>query len=156
MIRFAQADDLPDICRIRRQVHKVHTDGRPDIYREPENPEAFDQLLRNIFSEDNYRLMVYETERRTAAYALIRLITTEGSCMKQDRFSYFIDEFGVDEDCRRHGIGTALMNAIFEQAKKNHAASVDLDVWTFNEAAERFYRSLGMKPKHTYLELPLK
>lgn len=155
MIRFAQADDLPDICRIRRQVHAVHTDGRPDIFREPENSAEFDQLLLEAASKDNYQLMIYEKAGKVAGYALVRLVTTSKNCMKQDRFSYYIEEFGVDKGCRRQGIGTALMNAIFEQAKKFHAASVDLDVWAFNQNAERFYRSLGMKTKHTFLELSL-
>lgn len=155
MIRFAQADDLPDICRIRRQVHAVHTDGRPDIFREPENFAEFDQQLLEAASKDNYQLMIYEKAGGIAGYALIRLVTTKNSCVGQDRFSYFIEEFGVDEGCRRQGIGTALMNAIFEQAKKNHAASVDLDVWAFNENAEAFYRNLGMKTKRTYLEFSL-
>lgn len=155
MIRFAQADDLPDICRIRRQVHKVHTKGRPDIYREPEDSAEFDQLLLDTISQDNYQLMVYETTSGIAGYALIRLVTIKDNCMKQDRFSYFIEEFGVDESCRRQGIGTALMHAILEQARDHHAAAVELDVWAFNENAESFYRSLGMKTKHTYLEFSL-
>lgn len=155
MVRIAQTRDFPEVCRIRRQVHKVHTKGRPDIYREPEDPAEFDQLLLDTISQDNYQLMVYETTSGIAGYALIRLVTIKDSCMKQDRFSYFIEEFGVDESCRRQGIGTALMHAILEQARNHHAASVDLDFWAFNENAESFYRSLGMKTKHTFLELTL-
>lgn len=155
MIRFAQANDLPDICRIRRQVHTVHTNGRPDIFREPENHTEFDQFLADNFSKGNYQLMIYKKSGGIAGYALIRLVTTKDNCIGQDRFSYFIEEFGVDEGCRRQGIGTALMNAIFAQAKKKHAASVDLDVWAFNENAEAFYRNLGMKTKRTVLEFPL-
>lgn len=153
MVRIAQPQDLPEVCRIRRQVHKVHTDGRPDIFREPEHPTEFDQLLLENISKDNYQLLVCETTAGIAGYALIRLVTIKDNCMIQDLFSYFIEEFGVDERLRRQGIGTALMNALIEQAKKDHAVSVDLDVWAFNENAESFYRSLGMKTKRTFLEL---
>ena len=158
MVRFAEAPDIPAICNIRRQVHKVHSDGRPDIYRMPESVEQiaeFDRLLSEISSQENYRLIVCETEHTITGYALLRLVTSQNLCMKQNRYSYFIEQFGMQESMRRQGIGTELMNGILDMAKADHADAVDLDVWAFNENAEQFYRSLGMTTKHTFLELPL-
>lgn len=155
MIRFATEKDLPDIFEIRRQVHKVHTDGRPDIYCMPENPKEFDQILADDFINENYQLMVCEAHSKITAYALIRLVRIAGLCMKKDRYSYYIDEFGVDAACRRQGFGTELMNAIIGTARKDHAAAVELSYWDFNESAAAFYRNLGMVTKYTSLELPL-
>lgn len=158
MVRFAELSDIPAVCEIRRQVHKLHTDGRPDIYRMPEYTQQFDRLLYDAFSQDDYQLLVCEEEdaEAIAGYALLRLVLTKGSCIKQDRFYYFIEEFGVAEEQRGLGYGTALMNAIAEEARSHHAAALELDVWGFNESAEQFYRNFGMTAKHTFLELPLK
>lgn len=158
MVRFAEAPDFPVICNIRRQVHQVHVDGRPDIYRMPESIEQmgeFDHLLSEAASTENYRLVVCETEDTITGYALLRLVTSKDLCMKQDRYYYFIDEFGVEKSMRRKGIGTELMNGILEIAKADHAASVQLSVWAFNENAENFYRHFGMTAMHTVLELAL-
>lgn len=155
MIRFAKETDLPKICEIRRQVHKIHVDGRPDIYCMPENAEEFDQLLADDFSKENYRLMVCEADAKITAYALIRLVRIAGLCMKKDRYSYYIDEFGVDASCRRQGFGTELMDGIIAAAKRDNASAVELAYWAFNETAAAFYQNLGMTPMHTLLELPL-
>lgn len=155
MIRFATKKDLPKICEIRRQVHKVHADGRPDIYCMPENAAEFDQLLADDFSKENYQLMVCEADGKITAYALIRLVRIAGLCMKKDRYSYYIDEFGVDASCRRQGFGTELMNDIIAAAKRDNASAVELSYWDFNESAAAFYRNLGMVTKYTFLELPL-
>lgn len=157
MVRFAEAPDFPVICEIRRQVHQVHADGRPDIYRMPENAEnmaEFDRILSEAVSLENYRLVVCETEDTITGYALLRLVTSKNLCMKQDRYYYFIDEFGVERAMRRKGIGTELMNGILAIAKADHAASVQLAVWEFNETAEKFYRNFGMTTMETILELP--
>lgn len=155
MVRIAKALDLPAIYEIRRQVHRLHCDGRPDIYKIPEHAEKFDQLLSGAFSSDDYLLFVCSTDSSITGYALIRRIVSTGSYMKQDRFYYFIEEFGVKEGCRLHGYGTELMNAITAHAVADNAAAIELDVWAFNESAERFYRKFGMTAKHTFLELPL-
>lgn len=155
MIRLAAKEDLPDICAIRRQVHEVHTKGRPDIFRMPENPAEFDRYLYEDFSSGNFLLYVYEADQTIMGYTLIKLLRVKEQCMKQDNFRYYIEEFGVDEACRNRGIGTSLMDTVIEQAKAAGADSVDLSVWAFNETAESFYRRFGMNTKYTFFELPL-
>lgn len=154
MIRLAQQTDLSAICLLRRQIHALHSNGRPDIYRMPENLADFDQILYEDFKKEDYRLFVYETDKINA-YALVRLVTRMKDATSCDRFFYYINEFCVDDTCRRKGIGTMLMNAIIDDAKEKGAISVELGVWAFNESAELFYRSLGMQTKNTILELSL-
>ena len=155
MVRFAEVSDLPVICEIRRQVHAVHADGRPDIFKMPKQPEVFDRMLYDSFSLENYLLFVCEDASTITGYALIRLVTSKDRCMIQDRYYYFIEEFGIEEQRRHQGFGKELMNAVIEHARSNHATSVNLDVWAFNENAERFYRSFGMTTQRTDLELAL-
>ncbi len=155
MVRFAEVPDLPVICEIRRQVHAVHVDGRPDIFKMPEQPEEVDRQLYEGFSNDDHLLFVCAAHRTIVGYALVRLVAAKDLCMMQARYDYFIGEFGVEKSMRRQGFGRELMNAVITHAEEHHATSVSLDVWGFNENAERFYRNLGMKTKRTFLELPL-
>ena len=155
MIRFAANDDMPAICAIRRQVHAVHTAGRPDIFRMPEHAEEFDQSLYETASNEIYRLFVCEADQKITGYALVRIVTVKNICMKCDRLDYFIEEIGVDASCRRCGYGKELMEYVFAEARAHSAASVFLDYWSFNENAARFYENLGMTPKRSVVELTL-
>lgn len=155
MIRLSTNEDLPAVCAIRRQVHLLHSSGRPDIFRMPEHIEDFDQSLYETASNENYRLFVCEADRRITGYILVRLLDVKNLCMKRDRLDYFIEEIGVDNSCQRCGYGKELMEYVADDAKAHGAASVFLDYWSFNEDAARFYESLGMTQKRSVVELTL-
>lgn len=154
MIRLAKDSDIPDILRIREQIHKVHVAGRPDIFKMPDNKDDFHQPLLNAFLSDNFHIFVCEADDGIAGYALVRLASPHSGSL-QTRHFYYIEEFGVDEKCRHHGYGSELMHGMINHAKVHKAASISLDVWGFNESAEHFYRSFGMTTMKTDLELQL-
>lgn len=157
MVRFAVENDLSAVCHIRRQVHQIHVDGRPDIFRMPaaDEMDSFDSYIYDIFSDESYGLLVCEVQHAITGYALIHRVIPKNHPAKQKETHFFIEQFGVDELQRKKGYGTELMQGIVELARKELASSISLDVWAFNESAEKFYRKLGMKTKQTFLELTL-
>ena len=165
MVRLATKSDLPAVLAIRRQVHMLHVNGRPDIYRMPENAAEFDQtLLDSLKTPDMYVFVVDAAtdalpsdtpSPQIVGYAVVQYKRFGALCLAKERTSAFIDEFGVDEAHRHHGYGRELMNAILAHAKKLHADDLTLNVWSFNKNAEAFYKSFGMTPKQQTLELPL-
>lgn len=168
MVRLATEKDLSAIMTIRRQVHMLHVNGRPDIYRMPENAAEFDQtLLDSLETPDMYVFVVdaagavtdslpsVSSSPQIVGYAVVQYKHFGALCIAKERTSAFIDEFGVDEAHRHHGYGRELMNAILAHAKKLHADDLALNVWSFNKNAEAFYNSFGMIPKQQTLELPL-
>lgn len=155
MVRFGEEEDFEDIFQIRLQVHELHVNNRPDIYKMPEFPEEFNQILKEDAARSDYQLFVCENDFSIVGYALVRLVRSKGLCMKQDHTFLYIDEFGVDEKFRGQGYGKELMEGLFDYAKEQKADSVELAVWDFNEDAIRFYQSFGMTPKHHHLEVPI-
>ena len=65
---------------------------------------------------------------------------------------YHIEEFGVDEKYRRHGIGTALLAFCKAEAKQKGFDRLTLNVWAFNEDAQRFYASADFRTFRCDLE----
>jgi DNA-3-methyladenine glycosylase I len=55
----------------------------------------------------------------------------------------YLDSFAVKNVFRKRGIGTLLLNATFEKAKKTGIAKVGLLVDVSNPAAEHLYDSVG-------------
>lgn len=168
MVRLATEGDLPAILTIRRQVHMLHVNGRPDIYRMPDNVADFDQtLLDSLKIPDMYLFVVDAVCDNTDAlpsatpspqivgYAVVQYKHFGSLCIARERTSAFIDEFGVDKAHRHRGYGRELMNAVLAHAKELHADDLALNVWSFNKDAEAFYKSFGMTPKQHTLELPL-
>lgn len=58
--------------------------------------------------------------------------------------SGFVKDVAVAASARRRGIGTALLNDIFDAFKRRGASRVDLKVMSTNSAAIALYKSAGM------------
>ena len=157
MVRLATPDDLPAVLTIRRQVHMLHVNNRPDIYRMPECKDDFDQTLLCNLEDPNMYLFVVDDSitGKVTGYAVMQYKHVGNLCIAKERTCAFIDEFGVDELQRHHGYGRELMNALLVHAKEYGANDLALNVWSFNKNAEAFYKSFGLMPKQQTLELPL-
>ena len=125
MIRQALEKDVEKIGKLMYQIHKVHSDGRPDLF------VVGDRKL----SDDELKNLIEEYEMRPV-------------------FVY-IDDFCVDESARGQQIGTKLYNFVTEVAKNNGCQSITLHVWNFNEGAKKFYEKIGFKPLKILMERKL-
>ena len=59
---------------------------------------------------------------------------------------------GHKGDCRRQGVGKALMDFARDDAREKGFPRIELDVWSFNDAL-RFYEAEGYTVFRRYLEL---
>lgn len=70
--------------------------------------------------------------------------------------SVLIEELVVDEECRAKGVGSALINALFERLPALACKEICLAVMPDNEAAIRFYRRHGLSEEALFLEKHLR
>lgn len=154
MIRFAKKSDLPQVNAIRRQVHEVHAEGRPDIFRRKFGKKLA-ALIHDMFREKCSRIVVADRDGEIGGFAVLDVIEKPKSPYSRARRYLRVTEFGVDEKYRRQGIGKALMDFIKQYAAENGFDTVELDVWEFNEGALRFYESVGFQTYRRYMEYRL-
>ncbi|MBR6411988.1 MAG: GNAT family N-acetyltransferase [Alphaproteobacteria bacterium] len=62
----------------------------------------------------------------------------------------FIGSIGVDENCRGQGVGKALLSGVEEEIKRRDISVIEIDVYTFNNAAEKLYDNLGYQDTKHY------
>lgn len=154
MIRFAQENDLETVNRLRRQVNDIHVNGRPDIFKAGWNDELRD-LIHVIMGEESKKIVVADHEGYIVGFAVIHAIDKpENPFMKARRF-LDIDEFGVDESHRRHGIAGKLISFIREYAKKEGFTRLELNMWEFNQGALAFYEEAGFRTYRRYMDMDL-
>ena len=66
-----------------------------------------------------------------------------------------IDEFCVDEACRRQGIASAMIAFIRDYAEKEGFDRIELNMWEFNQDALAFYQKAGFQTYRRYMEMKL-
>ena len=150
-IRFAGPADVPAILNLLRQVGKVHSDGRPDIFRAGAQKYSASQVLAML--DDPMQPIFIAAEGDTVlGYGFCQIHTYEKDPVMTDRTELYLDDLCVDQTTRGKGVGKALYAAIRDYAKQRGCHSVSLNVWSCNESAYKFYVNLGLLPRKTYME----
>ncbi len=151
-IRKANERDIAGINKLLYQVHRIHAEGRPDIFR-LDNKKYNDDELRAIISNDTTPIFVaVNEEEKVLGYAFCIYQETKGNPSLCDRKTVYIDDLCVDATERGQHVGTALYDYVKEQAKSEGCVAVTLNVWCLNAGAMRFYEKCGMKPLKVVME----
>lgn len=151
MIRRAKNTDIDRLNELLYQVQRLHAEVYPDIFKLGEKKYTTKELTA-IIEDDNTPIFVYENEGVVLGYAFCIYQLTQENHQVYRRKVLYIDDLCVDNTCRRQGVGKKLYRYVVQTAAKNGCDSVTLNVWHRNEAALRFYESMGMKPLKTMME----
>lgn len=154
MVRFAEEKDLPQVNELRRMVSALHAQNRPDRFR-PGFPPELENMIYDFYRREGTCVVVAERDGQICGMACVEYIDRPGSAYMEPRKYYYIQEFGVSEAFQRQGVGKELFAFLQRDAREKGFASIELDVWEFNEAALKFYESVGFHPYRRLLELPL-
>lgn len=139
MLELARHCDRAEVNRIARQIHQLHMDWRPDLYRMPEElfpEERFSDLV------SKRELYVAKLNGIVAGYALTRTRVVD-TPDHMPRKVFQIEQFCVDEEFRNHGIGTQMMTELRVLAKAFGCTDMQLNVYPQNDAAVSFYQKCG-------------
>lgn len=151
-IRKAHAGDIPRLNDLLYQVHRVHSAGRPDIFRTGNKKYTDEELLGILDDEKTPIFVATDAADRVVGYAFCVYQEVKGDRSLMDRKTLYIDDLCVDEVCRGQHVGTELYRFVLAEAEKNGCAAVTLNVWCLNEGAMRFYEKCGMTPLKVVME----
>ena len=139
MLELATTKDRAEVNRLARQIHQMHMDWRPDIYRMPEDlfpEERFAELIANR------ELYVAKVGGRVVGYAQT-CIRVHDLPELIKRKVFYLNQLCVDEALRNHGIGTRMMEELCILAKAFGCTDMQLNVYPQNDAAVSFYQKCG-------------
>ncbi len=153
-VRFSKKSEMEAVNAIRKQVHMVHANGRPDIFRRKFGRKLAEHIYE-FFRGDQSRVVVAKSGGEICGFASIEVIQKPRSPYNRARSFLRVTEFGVDIQHRRQGIGMALMHFIKQYAAEKGLDTVELDVWEFNKGALKFYESQGFTTYRRYMEFKM-
>jgi len=140
-------------CSLRSMMK--HDDGamppaggttiRPWQSRDREQVEALLKLLSDdaqVVTEDAPTYVAERNGRVIGMVTLCVFTTLTGS-------KAYLDHLVVAAECRRRGIGQALMEHAIDQARAAGASRIDLTANSEKEAGRVLYRALGFRQRQT-------
>lgn len=151
-IRMAEDKDIARINDLLEQVCLVHHKGRPDLFKFGAKKYTEDELKCILHNDKTPVLAAVDDDDRLMGYAFCIFQQHVNNNILTDIKTLYIDDLCVDEKLRGQHIGSELYNAALDFAKKHGCYNVTLNVWSCNESALKFYKSLGLKPQKIGME----
>ena len=151
-IRKARIKDYKEINRMLVDLHKYHSDNRPDIF---DTKERF--FTKKEFKEDLKKCnSYYVAEEDNKILGIV-----EFTYVKRNKKLYTrINAIYVKEKYRKNKIATNLVEKVIKHSNKKaykypdkYENCVELSVYSFNKSALSFYEKMGFKERCRTLEI---
>ena len=142
-IRAATMDDYAGLCALMAEVHRLHLDQLPYLFRETEGPVCGRDYLQRLIDDEQVGLFVAELDGALVGFVNVALREAPDIPIIVPRCYAHISDVVVRHDHWRAGIGRALMDRAHRWARDQGATAVELNVYEFNDGARAFYQVLG-------------
>ena len=150
-IRRAEEHDIPDIDKLLFEVHKIHSDVRPDLFKAGSKKYSDDEL-KKIIADDKTPIFVADKNGSVLGYVFCVHKQYINDNNMTDIKTLYIDDLCVDETVRGNHIGKALYEYVLDYAKRRGYYNVTLNVWADNVKAIKFYEKVGLKVQKIGME----
>ena len=154
VIRRANVTDISMLDKLLYEVHKVHSDARPDLFKAGAK-KYNDNQLAEIIKDDLRPIFVAELAEKVVGYAFCVHKQFINDNNMTDVKTLYIDDLCVDEEVRGMHIGKTLYEYVVNYAKQKGYYNVTLNVWADNTKAVGFYEKLGFKIQKIGMEVIL-
>jgi len=153
---MAHSQDIDGLIRLLQQIANLHHQGRPDIFKSGRQKYTAEELEDIITDKNRPVFVAVDDNNNLLGYCFCILRTPTSHPVFEDHLTLYIDDFCVDETIRGQGIGKKLFDAVLAYAHEQKAYNIDLNVWSFNEGAIKFYENQGFTTRSQKMELILK
>ena len=143
IVSEAKLQDAEKIGEIAFQSSLIHYKSVDNEFKEPSLHNQISYIKNSIIDKDILVLSA-ELDGKIAGYVVVYFNTYPEEYFKFHKRG-FIGSIGVDENCRGHGVGKALLNGVESELKKRNILIIEIDVYSFNQTAEKLYDKLGYK-----------
>jgi len=143
-IRQATLADHGELAVLFGQLDTFHSDRAPWLFRKAAACHRSRSYLRTLLADPASGVLVADASV-CVGVAVVHLHEAPEVPVFVRRKRTVIDRIVIHPDWRRRGIGRKLYEGCEAWAKEHHTDWIELNVYEFNEPAQRFYAALGFE-----------
>jgi ribosomal protein S18 acetylase RimI-like enzyme len=152
-IRKANAEDIPEIQRLYRQLDRYHADLLPGVFQPVGGDARPPDVVQTWIVRDDAAYLLAEADGKVIGFVSIQKASHPTYPMFRPHGFAMIENAVVDEPYRGHGVGKMLVGAATRWAKERGLQYLQTSVWSANARACEFWRQEGFEPLTVKLEL---
>jgi ribosomal protein S18 acetylase RimI-like enzyme len=154
-IRRAAPPDYPAFLALIQELDAAHAAGAPRHFRVPEPPGRTQLSFMSQLANPRYALFVAPSGSKILGMVQLRLDEASSLAFLQPLKVVTLFDWVVHPDCRRQGLGQALLEQAKRWARAQGADELSLSVAAFNQGAKAAVEAAGFLPLMNVLHLPL-
>ena len=130
-----------EINNLAKQVHKLHVNWNSDMFLDVEQVIPIERLEKLLETESIY---IARLENKIVGYIIIDIKEKDNGFMRYRKI-LSIDTLCIDENFRRQGIGTKMLEFAKRLGKEKNCTDMHLTANPNNKNAIKVYENFGMK-----------
>lgn len=142
MITISETKDHQLIASLNEEVQNLHAQLHPDMFK-TYNQAEMTAALSGFFTDANCHAYIAYKDGVPAGYAICFIREAKENAFHYDIRTLYIDQVAVLSQYRRDGISQLLMEQAEKLAKENGISKIELDHWTANTVAAKYFRKNG-------------
>lgn len=142
-VRRATPSDADRISEIAASVQVLHATALPRIFQANARDSFPAALVCDLLARPGHYVWLAQAGETPSGYLYAEFQRRPATLIKHPVERLYIHQMGVLPPARRHGLGSALLDAARAFAREAGITQLALDVWAFNADAREFYERHG-------------
>lgn len=142
MITVAETKDHRLLAGMSEEIQTLHHTMYPAIFKPFSHAEIAGFFEQTLKKPETMAFMAYADEA-PVGYALIFIQESAENPFKYASRSIHLDQLLVSQATRKLGVAQLLMDKVYEVARERNIDVIDLNHWTDNAPARRFFAKNG-------------
>jgi ribosomal protein S18 acetylase RimI-like enzyme len=144
-IRRAGEADAAVLSLLNADVQSLHASALPERFKPP-GRDTFATVAGALLTDPGNLVFIAEVDSQPAGYVYAEVLHLPESPLRHAWDEVHLHHVSVRPAFRRKGIASALLDSVRAAAGEIGIDLVTLQVWTFNEDAQAFFRRQGFTP----------
>jgi ribosomal protein S18 acetylase RimI-like enzyme len=144
VIKISKTKDHKIIAELNEGVQNLHAELHPDMFK-PFNQTEMEKALEEFLSDPDCHCYVAKQNGMAIGYALFMIREAKENAFHYTIRSLYIDQIAVLPKYQKTGAGKLLMKQAEQLARENNISKIELDHWSANQVAAKFFRNNGYK-----------
>lgn len=144
MIEILETKDYHMLAELNEEIQTFHHKTYPSIFK-PYNKEAVTLFFKNSLDDKNVVAYVAKENGKALGYVLLFIVNFAENPFQYSRNYILLDQILVLKNHQSKGIGKQLLDATFSFAKSNKITRIELNHWTANDVARKFFSKSGFE-----------
>lgn len=144
-VRVAKAEDVRALARINLEIQEIHAEKYPAIFKKNVIAQDIEKEFIEALAEDYNKIYVIVNNHEVIGYCWFRILSVPETSLFHAINKLSIIHFGVLKEFQGLGFGKTLMKKILNIGNEYRVAQIQVDSWSFNEAAISFYKNCGFE-----------